>query len=374
VAPEHVILSKQLLDVSLRTKPGQRVWINSWDHTLELASDLAWESKKRNCEVLLTVQPEDLWLRSMIEAPLELVDNLPAHFAAALEETDIYIYTLGPRKPIPWDKIPAERRKSVSVWLDTRYDKSRFAEQWGKVSRKRKVRMLAVEATLATPERAEAAGLEYEEWKRVMFEGCMADPEEMASHGESLVSAMSGDGEVRVTTPFGSDLRFTLDKRPVDYSNGLATEEKAERGEVVFLPAGGVEVSAAEDSAEGRIVYDETIRAEKGPVQGLSLRIAQGQIKEVSAKSGKEIFDASPLRKRTGDENRFAFFGFGLNPKLRHGFTQDDKVLGGVTIGFGDNRDKGGKNVASGGWWASITKATVTISGQRIMEDGRLLV
>ena len=101
----------------------------------------------------------------MIEAPIELVDNLPTHFAAALEETDIYIYTLGPRKPIPWDKIPAERRKLVSVWLDTRYDKSRFAEQWAMVARKKKVKMLAIEATLATPERAEATGLEYEEWK-----------------------------------------------------------------------------------------------------------------------------------------------------------------------------------------------------------------
>ncbi len=310
----------------------------------------------------------------MIESPLELLDNLPAHFVAALEETDIYIYTMGPRNPIPWNTIPAERRKSVSVWLDARYDKSRFAEQWAKVSRKRKVRMLAIEATLATPERAEAAGLEYEEWKRVMFEGCMANPQKMASHSESLASVMGGDGDVRVTTPFGTELKFRLDKRPIDYSNGLATEEKAERGEVVFLPAGGLEVSAAEDSAQGRIVYDIPIRAEKGVVQSLSLQIAKGRFKEVSAKSGKEIFDASPLRKRTGDENRFAFFGFGLNPKLRHGFTQDDKVLGGVTIGFGDNRDKGGKNVASDGWWASMTKATVTISEQRIMEDGRLLV
>jgi leucyl aminopeptidase (aminopeptidase T) len=96
---EYGELSKQVLDVCIETKASQRIWINSWDHTLDLASDLALESNKRKCSVLMTVQPEDLWLRTMIEAPLELVDNLPAHLAAALEETDIYIYTLGRESP-----------------------------------------------------------------------------------------------------------------------------------------------------------------------------------------------------------------------------------------------------------------------------------
>jgi leucyl aminopeptidase (aminopeptidase T) len=371
---EHAAaLSKQILDGCLSAEPGQRVWINSWDHTLKLGSDLAWESRQRGCQVLLTVQPEDLWLRSMIGAPLELVDNLPAHLVAALEETDIYIFTLGPRKPIPWNTIPAERRKSVSVWLDTRYDKSKFAEQWAIVARKRKVKMLAIEATLATQERAEEVGLDLEKWKQVMFEGCTADPKEMASHGRELEPLMSGEGQVRVTTPFGTDLRFKLDKRPLDYSYGLATEEKAERGEVLFLPTGGIEVSAAEDSAEGRIVYDTSIRSGKGKVESLTLQVSQGRIKQFSARSGREIFERY-LREGTGDENRFGYFGFGLNPKLRYGFTQDDKVLGSTIVGFGHSGAKEGKNVASGQWWASMTKATVTISGQKVMEDGKLLV
>jgi len=72
--------------------------------------------------------------------------------------------------------------------------------------------------------------------------------------------------------------------------------------------------------------------------------------------------------------DRLAFFGFGLNPNLRHGFTQDDKVLGGVTIGFGDNSDKEGKNKADRGFWASMTGATVTIGNRRVMKDGKLLV
>jgi leucyl aminopeptidase (aminopeptidase T) len=366
-------LSKHIIDVSLRAQPGERVWIHSWDYTLELASDLAGEFKRRNCEVLLTVQPEEVWLRSIIESPLQLVDNLPAHLAAALEETDIYIFTLGPRRPIQWEEIPSEKRKSISVWLDARYDKSKFAEQWAQVARRRKVRMLGIEATLATPERAEVLGLDLEEWKQVMLEGCIADPNKMASLGHVLERLLNGEGTGQVTTPHGTDLRFRLDKRPPDYSYGQTTEETIERGEVAFLPAGGIEVSAVEDSAEGKIVYDKPIRSGRGRVENLSLRVVNGRIKQFSARYGKETFGRY-LSEGKGDENRFAYFGFGLNPKLRHGFTQDDKVLGGVTVGFGDNKDKGGKNIADSGWWATMSKATVMIDGQAIMRDGKMLI
>ena len=369
----HSTLSKQVLDACLRVRPRQRVWINSWGHALKLASDLARECKKRGCEVLLTVQPEDVWLQTIIEAPTDLVDSLPAHLAAALEETDAYIFTLGPRKPIPWEKIPSEKRKSVSIWLDTRYDKSRFAQQWAEIARRRKVRMLGIEATLATPERAKALGLDVEEWKRVMFEGCMADPIEMASRGHLLEQMLSVEGTVNVTTPHGTKLSFKLDKRLPDYSYGLATEDKVGRGEVLFLPTGGIEISAAETSAEGRIVYDTPIRSGRDRVENLNLLLDNGRVKQFSARSGKKIFERY-VREGKGDENRFAFFGFGLNPNLKHGFTQDDKVLGGVTIGFGDNKDKGGKNLASSGWWGSMTKATVTIDRQIIMKDGRITV
>ena len=367
----HIALSKQILDACLSIKPRQRVWINSWDHSIDLASDLALECRRRNCDVLLTVQPEDLWLRSIIEAPIVLLETLPAHIANALEETDVYIYTLGPRKPIPWDRIPADRRRLVSIWLDTRYDKSGYAEQWAHVARKKKVRMVAIEATLATPERAETMGLDFEEWKRVMFDGCAADPAEMATRGARLEPTLISDGQVHITTPSGTNLAFRLDKRLLDYSYGLATEEKAERGEVVFLPTGGIEVSAVEDSAEGTIVYDAIIRSGKGQVKDLSLNLVQGRVKQFSAKSGQEIFEQY-LKDGTRDENRFSYFGFGLNPKLRLGYGQDDKVLGSTVIGFGRSSAAGTENVATGTWWAAMTRATVTINGQMIMRDGVL--
>src|SRR5436309_14246514 len=97
LAPAKVIgdqqaSARQLLDVCLNVKSGERVCINSWDHTLGLASQLAWECRKRGCEILTTIQQEDLWLRSIIEAPAESLDVLPKQVAAVLEKTDVHLY------------------------------------------------------------------------------------------------------------------------------------------------------------------------------------------------------------------------------------------------------------------------------------------
>lgn len=367
-------VAHKAIDVSLGVKSGENVWIHGWDHTIELMSLLAWECRKRGCHVIITVQPENLWFRSITEAPLELMDGLEAYQASMLRETDAYVFTLGPKKPVPWENIPKERHRVVSIWLDERYDKSTFAKEWVAIARARKARMLAIEATLATSERAEVLGLNYEEWRDVMLAGCVADYHEVARRGKALASLFSGREEVHVTTLHGTDLRFKLDSRSVDVSDGVTTKEKAEKGRVTFLPAGGVEVSADERSAEGQVLYDVPIRVKGGPVVGLTLHVKAGDVVEFEAKERKEVFERY-LKEGCGDVNRFAFFGLGLNPRLRHGFTQDDKVLSGVTVGFGDNKNKGGKNKADGHeWWASMTKATVTVGDTEVMQDGALLI
>ncbi len=366
-------LAHQILDVSLDLRRGERVWINSWDHTLDLTSNLAWECRKRGCEVLTTIQEEKLWLRSILEGPIELLDRLPDHLSAALGKTDVYIYTLGPSKPIPWDKIPRERRKLVTRWF---LEDNAFVRAWRSMAGARRVRMLGVEATLATRETAKALGLRYREWRRVMFDGCLADYHEIARHARSVAKTIGGHGEVHVTTAQGTDFRFTLADRPVDIGDGFASDERVREGRVVFLPAGGVEVSADEESGQGRIVFDAPILSlvREGPIRKLALKVEDGRIIEHKAASGSAAFSRW-LKRGQGDIDRFGFFGLGLNPKLRHGFTQDDKVLGGVTIGFGDNTDKAGTNKSeSGGFWASMTGATVTIDNKVVMRGGTLLV
>jgi leucyl aminopeptidase (aminopeptidase T) len=140
------------------------------------------------------------------------------------------------------------------------------------------------------------------------------------------------------------------------------------------LPSGFVEVAADEDSADGTVVYDVPIPARGGvKTERLSIEFKGGKVVRYSAQKGIEPFE-DYMKSGQGDVDKFAFFGLGLNPSLEHGFTQDDKVLGGVTIGIGGNEDKGGKNRTAGNrhWWASMTKATVKIDGKIVLRKGKL--
>lgn len=363
----------EVFDTSLGVKPKQRVWIQSWDHTLDLAKAFASECSLRDCPCLLSVRYEDVWLRSIVEGSQKQFENVSPLETAALEETDFFIFTMGPRRPVLWGRITKEKRRQASVWLDTRYDKSSYAARWARIAKANKVKMLAIEATLATPERAKAQGLSYEEWRDVMFQGCMANSETMARRARRLAKLVSGKGRVSVTSSTGTRLNFDLDRRPVSISDGISTDEMARKGRIVFLPAGAVEVSGDEESAAGRIVWSEPVRLGGGMPENLAIDLEDGLIEHHTETRGAGVFEKY-LRRGGKEAGRFAFFGFGLNPNLKRGFTQDDKVLGAVTLGFGGNESMGGKNPADEQWWASLEGATVKLDGRTLIGNGKLLV
>jgi leucyl aminopeptidase (aminopeptidase T) len=365
-------LVRQIVEVCLDVKDGENVWVHSWDHTIDLASEVAFACRQRGAHSFVTLGTEDYWMRSLREIPKELLEILPPHEAAALEQTNVFIFMLGPESPIDWNKIPPEKRELANVWY---FDSNRYLERWGKIAQEHSIRTLGIEYCLVTRKRARALGLKCEQWKEVMRAGCLANQEDIAQKGVKLASIIRKGHEVHVQTPFGTDLKFKLAGRKPIVGDSIVSKEDAANGIVKFLPSGFVEVSIDENSAEGTVVYDvpiPVVGAKK--IEGLTLEFRQGEIVEYSAQVGMDAFE-SYLKSAQGDVKKFGFFGMGLNPGLKHGFTQDDKVLGGVTIGIGGNEDKGGKNKTTENrhWWASITQATVQIDKEILKNGGRAL-
>lgn len=190
----------------------------------------------------------------------------------------------------------------------------------------------------------------------------------LAQRQRAFAERMLG-GVVHLTSPSGTDLRFRVGDRPINFQDGDASKARAARGRVLIdkeieLPAGVVRVAPLEESVEGVMAFP-TSQWDGQPVQGLTLRFARGRVIAIAATSGKAAVEAEMAR--AGDAGRaFREFALGLNPLLAvpdrgpwipyYGYG-----TGVVRLSLGDNSELGG--VVSGGYvrWNFFTDVKVDI-------------
>ena len=193
-------------------------------------------------------------------------------------------------------------------------------------------------------------------------------------------AAAMRSGEVRVTTPAGTDLRFRIGDRPVTLQDGDASAARTREARVLIdreieIPCGAIRVAPLEETVEGTIAFPPG-RWNDRDVEGLVLRFHQGRIVEARARSGQEAVEAE-LAKGGDAARSFRELALGFNPELAvpesapwipyYGYG-----AGVVRLSLGDNSELGGK--VTGGYvrWNLFTDATVTAGGRVWVRDGKL--
>ena len=189
-------------------------------------------------------------------------------------------------------------------------------------------------------------------------------------------------GEVHITSPGGTDLRFRIGERPVNRQDGNASAARTARGTVLIdreieLPAGAIRVAPIEESVQGTIAFPPS-QWDARPADGLRLHFERGQVTRVEATRGRE---AAEREMQVAGEagRRFREFALGFNPLLAvpertpwipyYGYG-----AGVVRLSLGDNSELGG--AVGGGYvrWNFFTDLTVSVGGQVWVKDGRLTV
>jgi leucyl aminopeptidase (aminopeptidase T) len=214
-------------------------------------------------------------------------------------------------------------------------------------------------------------------YQRALLE---TDYDELARVQRALVSALR-TGEVRVTSPLGTDLRLRVGDRPVNLQDGDASAARAERGVILIdreieLPAGAIRVAPLEESVNGVVAFPAS-QWDGRPVEGLALRFERGRVVEVSATRGRDAVLAE--MEGAGPASRsFREIAIGLNPLLavpeRFPWIPYYGYGAGVArLSLGDNSELGG--AVGGGYvrWNFFTDTTVTVGGEAWIVDGRLL-
>jgi leucyl aminopeptidase (aminopeptidase T) len=187
-------------------------------------------------------------------------------------------------------------------------------------------------------------------------------------------------GEVHITSPLGTDLRFRAGDRPINVQDGDASRARAAQGKVLIdheieLPAGAIRFAPIEETVEGVIAFPPS-QWDGRPVDDLRLRFSKGRVIEISARSGKQAVEAE-MQKAGAAGRAFREFALGMNPLLAvperepwipyYGYGS-----GVVRLSLGDNSELGGN--VTGGYvrWNFFTDLTVTIGGTTWVRDGRM--
>ncbi len=188
-------------------------------------------------------------------------------------------------------------------------------------------------------------------------------------------------GDVRVTTPAGTNLTFQIGDRPVTKQDGDASlihiqDARNLIDREVELPAGAIRVAPIEETVDGVIAFPDGIwNGQK--VEGLVLTFKKGRVVAITAKTGQEAVKAE-LDKAGDSGYSFRELAVGFNPLLA--IPNENPWIpyygygaGVVRLSLGDNTELGGK--VKGGYvrWNFFVDATVTVGTEIWIKDGTLL-
>ena len=340
------------------------VLIETWQHTVDLASDIALECLKAGAKPLITLMTDRLWWKALEEVPEQYLRRTPRHILGAIENTTVWIGLGGPEDPARFREVPSSRLEPFFEADKPVVDKTV----------ERKIRSLQVLLGDVTPQRARAYGFDYARWLKSTEEAMRVDYPKITELGRRIASRLERGSKIHVTSKAGTDVRFDITRRPAHVQDGIVDEEDMARGLVsTQLPSGKVEVAPIETTARGRIVFD-TPRALKGRlVADLELVLEKGRIREFHARKYEDVF-REVFEATQGDKDRIGNFAIGLNPKIELiGYPSDELALGTVTIGIGANKGNGGQNDSSFEFSGTLTKPSIEVDGTPLMADGRLI-
>ena len=186
-----------------------------------------------------------------------------------------------------------------------------------------------------------------------------------------------------MTHPDGTDIRFRIGGRPVFVNDGVISAEDRARGGPalsVWLPAGEAYVTAVPGTAAGLLVDPDAAYlddpAETSEIRNLRIEFREGRVQSMTGEGPG--FANYRSRYEAAGEGRDAFgvLDIGLNPHIR--LPQRSRLgsflpAGDVTLAFGNDIWAGGENDVAWSDVLFLRGATVTIDGELLVQNGRLM-
>jgi leucyl aminopeptidase (aminopeptidase T) len=347
----------------LGVRAGESAIIESWDHTIRMATAMVDEVRRRGGTALLIHENEDAWWRAIDRKQSKLLGKSSPPEWAALRAADVYVMFWGPGDT---DRIEKDHFSGDEKAFD---EALAWNWPWYEVARKSGLRGARMTAGFVTEGRARKWGMDPAVWEEGMLRACLVDPAEMAKSGARLCQALSRGKKVRITHPNGTDLEVALAGVAPRLHEGRPHPRDRRYGPYDMLaqiPAGRVDVALDSRVAEGTILANRRTNIWWHSQAGGKLGFVDGKLTSFSFEEGEEDFSRQYKRGRAG-RDRATKLTFGLNPAAKEIPNLETVERGCVTLEFGGIT---GSNFMS---WVSLADSEIAIDGTPVVRAGALL-
>ncbi|MEN2774638.1 aminopeptidase [Acetivibrio clariflavus] len=329
-------------------KRGSAVLLNFWGENRDLVvlDKFAIEIAKVGGIPIRWQQSRELMKTYFMEVSQEYLDFPDVYvkvFKLADVVIDIFMYSPTPQKEFPQEKLLLYSnyiRKMFGALID---GKAQF-----------------IQVRVPTEENAASIGIDFEIFKEEMYSALNIDFQKLKEKTTNLVRKLDNKNRINVFTGDNYVLSFNVENRKWHKDDGTGD-----------IPCGEIYIAPVEESAEGKILIPQ-VMFEGEKLFKVLLEFKEGKLVNCSS---KKLFEH--IKQLSGDSNKFAEFGIGLNENIRKltGYALfDEKCAGTAHIAIGMNELFGGKNSSQFHMDFIFIPVRIEVDGKSLMEGSKLVL
>ncbi|NNE25967.1 MAG: aminopeptidase [Saprospiraceae bacterium] len=358
-----------LVDYCLELKAGEKLYISTTTLAEPLVREIYREATKIGVHVEVGFSFREKERIFLNNASDDLLQQAPVLYDQAIRHFDAYLNIRAPYNLNDTFSVSSTSRQKRSAAMkeltQVYFDRTARRNEPGGLKRS-----LCQYPTQAA---AQAANMSLEEYAHFVYDACHLysdDPKgewlKIRAHQQHIKDYLDGVKTIRYKADH-TDISFSVDGRTWINSDGQTN-----------MPSGEVFTGPVEDSVNGHVHFTNPSVFMGKDVQGITLKVQNGQVIDWDAAQGKEVLDT--VFEIPG-ARYFGEVAIGTNYKIQRATRNilfDEKIGGTIHMAVGQSyKQTGGQNQSSIHWDMITdmkTSGEIYADGKMIYQYGKFLI
>lgn len=345
------ILAKNLVNYSMRVKPGEKVYVHYiGSSTEQLAKQIVKEVYAVGGQPFPHYTSQSMQREMLLRCTKEQLELMAKVDSMEMDAMDCYVAIRGNDNANELADVPAEKMKLYDLYYSTPVHHD---------IRVRKTKWVVLR--YPNNSMAQLANTSLEAFEDFYFNVCNLDYSKMSKAMDALVAYMERTDQVHIVGP-GTDLRFSIKGIPAIKCAGEMN-----------IPDGEVYTAPQKDSIQGTLSYNVPAVYQGFTYENIKLEFKDGKIIEATANDTtriNEVFDTDEGARYVGE------FAIGVNPYVITPMKDtlfDEKIMGSFHFTPGNCYEEAPNGNHSSIHWDLVCIQTPEYGGGEIYFDDVLI-